>query len=510
IEYVSPSVERITGYSPEEFYQNPEVWAKVVAGNDLSLVGEIISSLLAQSTTPFGDEAGSLLRRVSSKADMPGGLFLLQLSHQDGRIVPTEQQVVPVYDGRGRVVAIEGICRDISDRVRAEDEKEKLAEQLLQSQKMEALGLLAGGVAHDMNNVLAAIMGVASLLHRRLRGDNSNAAFLETILSSCKRGRDLTRNLLGFARKRMMRKDRVCLNQVVDNVVSLLGMTLPKGIAVDKSLEPVLPAIEGDSGHLEQVLMNLCINASDAIGQSGTIRVSTSVAQLTEDNLTANPEATPGTFVELRVVDSGEGMDRETMERVFEPFFTTKEQGKGTGLGMSMVYGAVRGHGGFVTIESDVGNGTTVTLRFPVTGASANNEAKVLEPKSNLDPGGKTVLLVDDEEAVRQIGKAMLEELGYRVLVAEGGEVACHIYEEQGDTIALVVLDFAMPGMDGGATYMRLREIAPNLLVLFASAYGQDSLPDYLVQKEIGEVLQKPFSIDELALAVSRVLGSEK
>ncbi|MCP4674160.1 MAG: response regulator [Deltaproteobacteria bacterium] len=469
VEYVSPSIFQLIGYTPEEFYNDPMKWSEIIHPEDL--VGP---------------------SKAANGKGMPKQPLLLRLIARDGRIVHSEHQLVPIFDQDGQFSAIEGICRDVSDRVKAEQEREQLAAELLHAQKMEALGSLAGGVAHDINNVLAAVMGVASVMKRHAAPDSKKNRNLEMILSSCARGRDLTRNLLGFAHKGMLRRESISLEQVAGDVVELLRRTLPKRILIEiSSPDAVLPAIEGDPTQLEQLVMNLCLNAADAIEGSGIVSIALAVDQ--------------GSFVSLRVADTGKGMDEETLEHVFEPFYTTKPSGEGTGLGLTMVHNTARNHGGVVDIESELGKGTVITLRLPAIDAPAPT-GKPLEKERDMDAKGREVLLVDDERAVLESGEQMLGEIGFKVATADSGRKACAIYGIKHKEIALVILDVSMPDLDGVATYKKLKEINPAVIVLFTSGFARETLSLESELDASTKYLQKPFSVDELAQAIRAVL----
>lgn len=502
IEYVSPSVEVLTGFAPEAFYKDKTILAEIISPADLSQLERFLNSLSVDSAGKIDFQgAVSSLGLIAVEDGRPGGLFTIQLHHREGRVVHTEQQIVFEHVDGDRVIAIEGICRDITERLQAEWEQEQLRDQLLKSQKMEALGSLAGGVAHDMNNILSAIMGVASLLGHRLKGDAQTLELLDTVVQSCKRGRDLTGNLLGFSRRTVARKERVSLNAAANNVVNILAATLPKAITLNTRLAENLSAVEGDSAQLEQLLMNLCLNAADSIHGRGTIEIVTGERHLHEDDLEITPELDAGEYVILEVIDNGSGMEPETLDRAFEPFFTTKEPGQGTGLGLSMVYGTARSHGGAVKITSQKELGTKVTLYLP---SLRDGTAHPTEPqdRARVKLGNGTILVVDDEEMVRSTNRQMLEELGQRVLTAGGGEEACRLFARRRSEISLVMLDVAMPGQDGVQTLKALRQLDPRVQVLFVTAYDKDMLSRQLGTDDIPPLLKKPYSLEDLAMAL--------
>jgi PAS domain S-box-containing protein len=378
-------------------------------------------------------------------------------------------------------------------------ERRDMVVKLQQAQKMEAIGRLAGGVAHDINNTLNAIIGSAFALRHELSTFGRRFEDLENITSACDRGSQLTRNLLGFARKSSFTKQHFSLNNVVESVLALLMRTSSKDIRAETRLAENLPLIEGDQNQIENAVMNICINAHDAMQQRGRLTIST----------TADVEG-----VSIEVTDTGTGMDEETRRQVFEPFFTTKPVGKGTGLGLSMVYGVVQNHGGSINIDSTVGKGTTVTLTFP---ASALAEQKKVRASTIPPPEDApkmlscgTVLLVDDEPLVLRAGARMLQTLGCSVLSAQSGKEALEIYKEKGDTISLVILDLIMPEMDGTTTLEKLRELDDKLPVLLASGYSHDieRVGDLQARPACG-FLPKPYRPDALVAAARKILKNQ-
>jgi PAS domain S-box-containing protein len=475
VEYVSPSVENLLGMAPEQIVAKAAGWENLLHPDDLLVPQKSLTSIQDWYSQPI----------------------LVRLKHKDGHFVTTEHQLVPILDGNQNVVAVEGICRDISERVQAEARQERLAQQLLQAQKMEALGLLAGGVAHDINNVLASIMGVASLLERRQGADDKTKHSLEMILSSCERGRDLTYNLLGFARKAVMRRKPVVLEDTVQSVANLLGRTLPKSVTILTDMSDTKATVNGDPGQIEQMLMNLVLNAVDAIKGDGEIVIRIDTVEMTNADLVGQPSLDTGNYARLAVVDAGQGMSPEVAGRVFEPFFTTKPQGQGTGLGLSMVYGVASSHGGFVDLQSVPDEGTTVTVYFPTLEESISVEHQGEHP-SQLIAHGQPVLLVDDEKNIREIGKDMLVAIGYEVQVASSGKSACELFSKNQPELSLVVLDIAMPEMDGMETYKRLKQINPNVRVLFITGYARESFPSDMLSDGRVDMLQKPFNMKEL------------
>jgi signal transduction histidine kinase/CheY-like chemotaxis protein len=395
--------------------------------------------------------------------------------------------------------ALEAAQRELVDRRRAEEERERLREQLLHSQKLEAVGTLAGGVAHDMNNVLAAIIGLAELTREDKSGRDDS---LDQIVEVARRGTDLTRNLLGFSRRGKYRKERIELSSVVSTVTDLLSRTLPKGIELVSS-NGATHAIEGDSGQLGQALINLCINSADAMRGAGTLRVDVAENALTGEAARSLGLA-EGRHVTLTVTDTGCGMDGATRARMFEPFFTTKEPGRGTGLGLAMVYGTIAHHGGAIAVDSEPGRGTSIAIHLPAIDAAPVAQAAPEAPAAAHAGGGALVLVVDDEPLVRAVTRRSLERVGYEVITASDGAEAVARYEERAGEVQVVVLDMSMPVMGGAECFRRLRQLAPDLPVLLASGYAlEEEATECLAAGALG-FLEKPFTTARLLEVVAR------
>lgn len=444
-----------------------------------------------------------------AKRVLAGGVVRFEGEHvrKDGSHFPVEVVARMVEIG-GKAV-LQGIDRDISDRKKAEEEKKSLEAQLAQAQKMDAIGRLAGGVAHDINNVLGTILGAASLMEDDLGADDPAREHLEKILVACHRGRDFTRNFLGYARKGTFVKERICPNVLIDETAQLLVHTIPKKVTVDTVLDPVVRCLRGDRSLVGQALMNLCLNAVDAMEGEGVLLIETRNIVLDDSQLSALPELSPGEYVEVTIADTGAGMDEETLGQAFEPFFTTKPASRGTGLGLSMVYGTMVSHEGSATIESEPGKGTSVTLLFPATDPPLRQEPREPEPEHAPAAGEGLVLLVEDEQLLRHVGREILERLGYSVIVAEDGKEAVEKYRQRRDEIVVVVLDLVMPEMDGSETFAELKNIDPNVRVLIASGFTNDEVVDELLANGARGFVEKPFDKKTMAEAVARVLGDE-
>ena len=431
--------------------------------------------------------------------------------HETGRAIPVlvNSFLVRRADS-GEPIALATVQRDISERKRAEEEKTRLTEQLHQAQKMRSLGQLAGGVAHDINNMLSVVMGSASILlddvrqHGAQESNGARIADLENILIACERGRDLTFNLLGFARGGKYQPVRVSLNQAVRQTSELLTRTIPKGIAIQLRLAPDDSGVEveADQGQMSHTLLNLSLNAIDAMGESGTLSFATEAVTLGSEDVEATPDLEPGSFSVLTVSDTGQGMSVETMARAFEPFFTTKPSGQGTGLGLAMVYGTIKNHGGIVKLHSEPGQGTTVTVLLPALRRSPT-ETRKPDGNTTTVQGSGTVLVVDDEEHVGVVVARMLHRLGYETLVVASGQAAVDLYRARSGEIAFVLLDLLMPVMDGAEVFRLLREISPDARVFICSGRFGDSRVETLLAQGASGFVQKPFALASLSATVA-------
>ena len=403
-------------------------------------------------------------------------------------------------DERGEVVWVIGTGIDVT-------EQRQLEEQLRQIQKMDAVGTLAGGIAHDFNNIIQAIMGYTALLKARLGESSLGAEEIEAIEQAGLRAAGLTAQLLGFARGGKYEVRPVDLNQVVEKVVSMIRHTFDRSIEIRLELSEGLPAFEGDAGQLEQTVLNLCINARDAMPNGGTLTLGTRFEQLSEEEKGEPPGKVPrGNYLALSVSDTGIGIPRENLSRIFEPFFTTKEPGKGSGMGLSMAYGIMKNHGGHLEVHSVPGEGTTFRALLPASPKEIPPALSSVRDEP-LEGGTETILFVDDEESLRALAAEMLGNLGYRVFTAATGTEAVKTFTERRGEIALVILDMIMPGMGGEETFHRLKEIDPEARVLLSSGYALEGKPKSLLTAGAAGFLQKPYRVGTLAAALRTALG---
>ncbi len=395
-----------------------------------------------------------------------------------------------------------GFISDLEEKRRGKE----VAEQLMQAQKMEAVGRLAGGVAHDMNNVLGAIMGFGSVLQAELDPEDPARSDVDHILEACQKGRDVMLNLLGFARKGKYRLELFTLNDRVRQVVELLKHAIPKKITIETELCSDTVQVHGDPTQIHQAIMHICLNAVDAMGDSGTLTLVTDTLNLRTPLESAYPELSPGVYARLMVGDTGTGMDPSTLKKAFEPFFTTKPVGQGSGMGLPMVYGTVLNHGGAATLDSTPDLGTHVTVLLPWGASPSQSLPTVADKRTPSDPAMASVLLVDDEEIIRQAGKRLLEKLGYRVLLAQDGRDAIRIFCEKKDSLSLVMLDLVMPVMDGEETLAKMKEIDPEVPVLLCSGYSKEEKADELLGKGADGFIQKPFDLADLRSGIESAL----
>ncbi len=422
--------------------------------------------------------------------------------HRDGHEFPIEVSISPMRsDDRWSAV---GIIRDISARKEAEAEKHRIHGQLLQAQKMEAIGTLAGGVAHDFNNLLTAIVGLANLALDRVN-DTAAGADLNKLLRTTDRAKALVARILTFSRRREVHAERLALRPLVMEVVGLLDATVPPNIEVCAHFECEDCNVSADETQMQQVLMNLCTNAVQAMGEQGHLDLGIDIIELKEEEIDAASSAVPGRYVHLTVRDDGPGMAPEIRDRIFEPFFTTKGVGKGTGLGLSVVHGIIRGHHGMVRVESEVGVGTTFHIDLPAVGEGGRKLGGRSRPKS-IPRGHETILLVDDEEVLLDVGRRQLELLGYRVETAKDGAAALALLEDREGAIDLVITDRSMPGMRGDELAHKVHEADPTLPVILTTGRDPHLSQAELTKAGIRHVLPKPHSLAHLAQSVREVL----
>jgi two-component system cell cycle sensor histidine kinase/response regulator CckA len=407
----------------------------------------------------------------------------------------------------GRVVNLRGIFQDITQSKLAEEERKHLQDQLVQSQKMDALGTLASGIAHDFNNILAAIMGYSELALAQLSKDQPIHKDVEQITKAAVKAKSLIRQILTFSRKEDAQKQPLSLNEVINDAISILSRTLPKMIRLELKLQSDLNTVEANPQQLEQILVNLSSNAADAIEDTGSITITTKNAAIEGLVCDSCGETFSGDFVLLSFQDTGQGMSSETKTRIFDPFFTTKEVGKGTGLGLSTVFGIVTGHGGHITCNTQVGTGTVFNIFLPVSDQKTSETNQTAEKDDDYLGGSETILVVDDEEMVRDIAQRLLTSVGYQVLLADSGENALKIYQDNSEKIGVVLLDLGMPGMGGKACLDRICQTYQDAKVLIASGYIQYERTDELEALGAIGMVSKPYRKNEMLKQIRSALN---
>jgi len=386
-------------------------------------------------------------------------------------------------------------------------EKRHLQNLLMHSQKMEIVGEMAGGIAHDFNNLLEGILGYTSFVMRHMDKQNRMYSYLQIIHQSAQKAADLSERLLTFSKEHETEFTPVNVNALLKSVVKLLERSIDKRISIELQLSKKLKAVLGASGQLEQAFLNVCLNARDAMPQGGKLMISSENVKLDESYPRMSLKMKPGEYIKVSVADTGIGMDREVMERIFEPFFTTKRRSEGTGLGLSMVYGIIDRHGGFINVYSEPGKGTIFNVYLPASGEPAPEEKPVDKTQELQMGNGEKVLFIDDEPIVRDLGRDMLEKLGYEVLIAGGAEEGMRLFREHMKELDLVILDVVMPGASGQELYMEMKKLAPDVIILLSSGYNKGFLEEDLAKEEIN-FIQKPYSMEDLAKKVRGLLDA--
>jgi two-component system, cell cycle sensor histidine kinase and response regulator CckA len=474
--YVNPAFERITGYSAAE--------------------------VLGQKTRILksGKMDQEFYQRLWSTI-MSGQVWSGQFTNRkkDGSLYEEEATISPIHDAAGKITGFVSVKRDVTERLNLES-------QLLQAQKLESVGRLAGGIAHDFNNLLTVINGYGDMLLRQLREGDPIRESVAEICHAGNRAAELTRQLLAFGRKQFIEPRLVDINELIARNSGMLQRLVGEDIEMEIRLDAALGRVMADSGQLLQVLMNLVVNARDAMAHGGRLAIQTSNAEVDEAGAAAHPGLTPGQFVLLTVSDTGTGIDKQIQERIFDPFFTTKSEGQGTGLGLSTTYGIIRQSGGFILVDSEPGSGAAFHVYLPRVPAAAEPAASADAPSLTLS-GSETILVVEDQEAVRKMVVAALKSFGYRVLEAAHGSDALRVAGEYPGPIHLMVTDVVMPRMTGRELAGRMAPLRPEMKVVYMSGYAQDIIAGG-GQIERGLVyIAKPFAPDVLAARVREVLG---
>lgn len=485
IQYVNPAFEQLTGYTrAEAIGKNPRILKS--GKHDEAFYRNLWETISAGRTWK--------------------GRFVNK--RKDGTLYTEEATISPVRDASGRIVNFVAVKRDVSEQLRLVGEKVLLQEQLQQAQKLESIGRLAGGVAHDFNNLLSVILGYGQILLQSIHTQDPLRKDVEQMIEAGERAATLVRQLLAFSRKQKLQPEVLDLHSVVQNLEKMLRRLIGEDIQLQLCLSKEIGRVMADPGQIEQVILNLAVNARDAMPEGGRLIIETANVTLDEDYTRNHLGVEPGRYVMLAVTDTGCGMDKETLTKIFEPFFTTKEKGKGTGLGLSTVYGIVKQSGGHIWVYSEPGEGTTIKIYLPQT--EGEPETKPLGAKEETARGrGEHILVVEDEESLRKLLAMILARLGYQVTLAADGGEALALAEEKGLKPDLVITDVVMPNMSGKELVRRLQRNQPDLKVLFMSGYTDNAIVRHGVLEPGTAFIQKPFTIDAIAQKVQAVLRGE-
>jgi len=478
--YNSPSYQKVLGYTPEDLQKISS--REQIHPDDLQKVME----------------AAGEARKVGV-----GRRIEYRMRHKDGHWVLLESTASAVRDSKGEVDKLVIVNRDIGERRRLE-------EQFRQSQKMDAIGRLSGGVAHDFNNLLGVIIGYTEIVQEGVAEGNPLRPSIDQILKAGKRAATLTRQLLAFSRQQVLEPKVLFLNSVVSDMEKMLHRLIGEDIALNTLLDPELGKVRADQGQLEQVIMNFTVNARDAMPEGGKLIIETKNMIMDEEFVRRYPyPVQPGPYVLLKVTDTGIGMDSATQQRIFEPFFTTKEKGKGTGLGLSTVYGVVKQSGGYIDVFSNPGEGTTFAVYLPRVNENVQAEKPYTDPSTSLR-GTETILLVEDEENLRTLARNILETLGYTVYEAGNGKEALEFSGTHDAPVHLLLTDIVMPGISGRVLAKQLLERRPNIGIVYMSGYTGQTVGEQAVFEEGSHFIQKPFTRETLARKIRDALDALK
>jgi PAS domain S-box-containing protein len=472
-----PGCFAVTGYMSDDYDDDPGLWLRMVHEADRPAVAEQANRML------IGGEVKPLEHRIL---------------HKNGSIRWVRNAPVPRRDELGKVTAYDGLITDITQR-------KKLEEQLSHAQKMEAIGLLAGGIAHDFNNILGAIIGFGNIIDMKTKDDDPNKVFLKEILDAGDRATNLAKSLLTFSRKQIIELKSQNLNDIVKGVEKFLWRIIGEDIEIKSTLASEELTVMVDRGQIEQVLMNLATNAKDAMPGGGSFFLTTGALRIDGDYVKRHGYGEPGKYALLTVTDTGSGMDDETRERIFEPFFTTKDIGMGTGLGLSLVYGIIKQHDGFINVYSETLQGTTFKIYLPLINIEAIPDDGI-SVSAYPEGGSETLLVAEDDPVLRRMTADILGKFGYKIITAEDGEDALGKFMENKEEIRLLVLDVIMPKKNGKELYDEIKKIKPSIRVIFLSGYTSDLMHKKGILRETMDLLLKPVSPKVLLKKTREVL----
>lgn len=490
--YISPSIHEQRGFTVDE-----------MMGRDM------LADLTPESRSYAIRLMSSALRAWEENPELAKSDRTVQLSGycKDGSVVTVENRLSLLFDDNDNPVGVLGVARDITERKEIDVEREELEGRYRHVQKMEAIGTLAGGVAHDFNNLLTGILGYTDVLKIECDANRRAMHGIKVIEKAAQRAQELTGQLLGFARKGRFQNVPIDVNQAITEVMSFLDRTIDKSIEVSQDLEETGLSVIGDPSQIHQLLLNLAVNARDAMPQGGRLTFESRVCELAEEYARDRLGISGGSYSVIRVSDTGTGMSKEKQERIFEPFFTDKEDGRGTGMGLAMAYGVVKGHRGAITVDSEVGKGSTFKVYLPLSKIQTGER---MEPKPEaLVEGQGTILVVDDEEILRELAGEMLSQLGYHVKVVSDGMEALEYYRDHWRRVDLAIIDMIMPKMGGKECLRALKEINPQLRVIMSTGYSSDDCEQGLEDLDVTGFLQKPYRMQQLSECVAAALEPE-
>ena len=496
---INRAAEKITGWANEE-----------AVGKSVDKVFDIVNE-------DTGEEVVSPLSEVFSGNKVVELSDHTALVRKDGSMVPIADSGAPIMGKEGKIMGAILVFRDVSEKVEAEKDRRELQSQLFQSQKMESIGVLAGGIAHDFNNLLQGILGYTSMIKSRLDSDDENYPHLSLIELAAERAADLTQQLLSFARRGKYNMVSIDPQTIIDQVIGLVQRTFDRNIRIVRTFDKGLYIVPGDRAQIHQALMNVCINAGQAMPEGGRLTVSAENLVIGDEDPLQYKDLSVGKYVVFAIQDPGVGMEQETLSRIFEPFFTTKPPGKGTGLGLAMVFGVVQNHGGSIDVVTEPGKGTTFKLIFPAQERTSTDQFQqedwsdeepidVVREEREAVSEDLTILIVDDEEIVRYIAADMLNMMGYKTISVFDGCEAIETYRERSSEIDLVLLDMIMPKMGGLETFRELRKINPDVKVIVSSGYEEDERSQEIMKEGAILYLNKPFGMKKLKEAIQSVL----
>jgi len=458
---------------------------------------EIIGQSILKFYPPeYHSEAQRLLHDIFEKNIEIKGLEEKMLA-KNGESIDVSVNASIIRDEAGQPL-VRTVARDIT-------EKKNLEAKVIHAQRIDSIGNLAGGVAHDFNNILTSILGSTSIMKRKMKHDDRWYRFADIIETAARRGAALTRQLLTFARKGHVQFRPVSVNDIIEETLRLFERSIDKKIIIKKDLIGEVCIMSGDDGQLQQSLLNLLINARDAMPDGGTITVQSQKKHL-EENTPGTVEILKGEYIAVSIIDTGIGMDKDIQQHIFEPFFTTKDRGKGTGLGLSVVYGVVNSHNGFITVQSEPMHGTQFTMHFPILLASENLRRNIQQSK--LERGTEQIIIIDDEKDVAGVIGGMLESLGYHVTIVDSGRKALNLFKKK-KKFDVVILDLNMPKMSGKETFEKLKEMNPKIPVIISTGYSDRDMDVSQWRDAVDAFLQKPYPIEELSRAIRQILDDQ-